>query len=181
MCRQCGADAEAVGCLSYAGCPACKPEVKDGQKWRLSSGDGAAPSTPGIPPSSGRAGYGAKRYPKGTVAASRLCSLVCAVQIIAGTSIKLGQPVEIAKNPIYHIPEEPGGIDRMASIEVPPEAYYKALRRDLAERHPQACPCSAPRRCRQRSVRRLSPPRAHGRPDPGTLGANVDATQRGLE
>ena len=30
-CRQCGAMAEAVGCLSYSGCPSCRPEVKEDQ------------------------------------------------------------------------------------------------------------------------------------------------------
>ena len=48
--------------------------------------------------------------------------------------------MEIAKNPIYHIVEELGGIDRMTSVEVPTERYYEALRQDLGARHPKASP-----------------------------------------
>ena len=73
-------------------------------------------------------------------AASRLASLVCAVQVLAGVAGRVGQPVDIAKNPIYHIVEEPGGIDRMTSVEVPTERYYEALRQDLGTRHPGASP-----------------------------------------
>ena len=59
---------------------------------------------------------------------------------MSGVAGRVGQAVEIAKNPIYHIVEEPGGIDRMTSVEVPTEAYYEALRSDLGERYPQASP-----------------------------------------
>ena len=48
--------------------------------------------------------------------------------------------MDVAKNPIYHIVEDPGGIDRMTSVEVPTERYYEALRRDLGARHPKASP-----------------------------------------
>ena len=48
-CRQCGAGAEAVGCLSYAGCPLYRPEVKEDQGWRRSGVDGTPPSAPGAP------------------------------------------------------------------------------------------------------------------------------------
>ena len=84
------------------------------------------------------AGSVRKCYPKGMTAAHRLCSLVCAVQVLSGG--RAGQALEIAKNPIYHIVEEPGGIDRMTSVEAPTESYYEALRKDLGERYPGASP-----------------------------------------
>ena len=141
-CRQCGAGAEAVGCLSYAGCPSCRPEVKEDQGWRRSGVDGAPPSAPGAPAPSepGKTLRRPKEYPKGSTAVCRLSSLVCAVQLLASVVGRVGQPVDIAKNPIYHIVEEPGGIDRMTSVEVPTERYYEALRQDLGVRHPGASP-----------------------------------------
>jgi hypothetical protein len=39
------------------------------------------------------------------------------------------------KCPVYHIVEQPSGIERMLEVEIPPEAYYEALRQDLEERH----------------------------------------------
>ena len=49
-------------------------------------------------------------------------------------------PIDIAKNPVYHIVEEPGAVERMIEVEIPPESYYKALRKDLAARYPKASP-----------------------------------------
>ena len=73
----------------------------------------------------------------GAVAAGRLCSLVCAVQAMSGAAGRIGQAVEIAKNPIYHIVEEPGGIKHMVDCEVPPEEYYDELLKDMTIRHPK--------------------------------------------
>ena len=42
------------------------------------------------------------------------------------------------KCPVYHIVEQPGGIERMLEVEIPPEAYHEALRRDMEERHSKA-------------------------------------------
>ena len=66
-CRQCGAGAEAVGCLSYSGCPSCRPEVKEDQGWRLSGVDGQEPSAPGAPAPSvpGKHGVQAKGVSEG--------------------------------------------------------------------------------------------------------------------
>ena len=66
-CRQCGASAEAVGCLSYSGCPSCRPEVKEDQGWRLSGVDGQEPSAPGAPAPSvpGKHGVQAKGVSEG--------------------------------------------------------------------------------------------------------------------
>ena len=44
------------------------------------------------------------------------------------------------KCPVYHIVEQPGGIERMLEVEIPPEAYYEALRQDLEECHSKV-PC----------------------------------------
>ena len=87
-CRLCSAGPEAVGCLSYAGCPSCRPEVKESRNWRRYGTDGVTPSAPGAPglSGSGRTGCDRKEYPKGMTAASRLASLVCAVQVLAGVA-----------------------------------------------------------------------------------------------
>ena len=50
------------------------------------------------------------------------------------------EPRDIVKYPVSHIVEEEGGIDRMATTEVPTEEYYQALRADMQKRHGQACP-----------------------------------------
>ena len=42
------------------------------------------------------------------------------------------------RNPVYHIMEEKGGIDRMDAIDIPPEEYYDALRKDMESRFPKA-------------------------------------------
>ena len=46
--------------------------------------------------------------------------------------------VNTAKNPVYHIVEEKGGIDRMNVVDIPPEEHYDALRADMESRHPKA-------------------------------------------
>ena len=46
--------------------------------------------------------------------------------------------VNTVRNPVYHIVEEKGGIDRMNAIDIPPEDYYDALRADMKSRHPKA-------------------------------------------
>jgi len=40
--------------------------------------------------------------------------------------------------PIAHIVEEQGGLDKLAEVETPTEEYYLALRQDMATRHPRA-------------------------------------------
>jgi hypothetical protein len=42
------------------------------------------------------------------------------------------------RNPAFHIVEDPGGIDKMAEVETPPEYYYQKLREDLGRRHSDA-------------------------------------------
>ena len=139
LCRMCGAAAKDVGCLSYAGCAACRPEIKDGDRWKRPDGESATASSSGALPVPVQkvSAETPRRYPKGMNAMGRLCALICAVQVMKGDSSP-GQPVRISKNPIYHIVEEPGGIDRMTAVEVPPEAYYVALRADMVARHPNA-------------------------------------------
>ena len=46
--------------------------------------------------------------------------------------------VSMVKNPVYHIVEEKGGIDRMNAVDIPPEEYYDALRADMESRHAKA-------------------------------------------
>ncbi len=41
----------------------------------------------------------------------------------------------VSSSPVYHIVEQPGSIERMVEVEIPPEAYYEALRADMGERH----------------------------------------------
>ncbi len=40
-----------------------------------------------------------------------------------------------ANCPVYHIVEQPGGIERMVEVEIPPESYYEALRADMGNLH----------------------------------------------
>ena len=39
---------------------------------------------------------------------------------------------------VYHIVEDPGGIEHLVDCEVPAEKYYEALGEDMARRHPKA-------------------------------------------
>ena len=48
------------------------------------------------------------------------------------------EAVDTVRNPVFHIVEEPGGIDRMTEVEIPPEYYYQKLREDLGRRHSAA-------------------------------------------
>ena len=116
--------------------------MKEDQGWRRPGVGGVSPSAPGAPASSEpeKKMIRPKEYPKGCAAVTRLGSLVCAVQLLSGVVGRIGVAVDIAKNPIYHIVEDPGGIDRMTSVEVPTERYYEALRQDLGARHPKASP-----------------------------------------
>ena len=41
-------------------------------------------------------------------------------------------------HPVYHIVEEPGGIEHLVDCECPTEAYYAALEADMKLRHPKA-------------------------------------------
>ena len=43
-----------------------------------------------------------------------------------------------APNHVGHIIEEPGGIRHMVDCEVPPDAYYVELEKDMIRRHPRA-------------------------------------------
>ncbi len=36
--------------------------------------------------------------------------------------------------PVYHIVAQPGGIERIVEVKLPPESYYEALRADLGDR-----------------------------------------------
>jgi hypothetical protein len=45
------------------------------------------------------------------------------------------EAVDTVRNPVFHIVEEPGGIDWMTEVEIPPEYYYQKLREDLGRRH----------------------------------------------
>ncbi len=42
-------------------------------------------------------------------------------------------------NPVMHIVEEPGAVDRLGEM-APSDYYYDRLREDLASRHPKADP-----------------------------------------
>ena len=39
---------------------------------------------------------------------------------------------------VFHIVEQPGAVERMAEVEVPPQYYYTQLREDMEKRHPDA-------------------------------------------
>jgi hypothetical protein len=43
-----------------------------------------------------------------------------------------------SRDPVFHIVEEPGGVEIMADVEVPTEEYYDAFAADLKQRHPKA-------------------------------------------
>jgi len=45
-------------------------------------------------------------------------------------------PVDVILHPVFHIIEEPGGIQHLADCEVPTEEYYTALAADMRARHP---------------------------------------------
>ena len=42
------------------------------------------------------------------------------------------------EHPVYHIVEQPGGVEHMTDCEVPTEEYYDRLTEDLRRRHPKA-------------------------------------------
>ena len=39
---------------------------------------------------------------------------------------------------VYHIVEDPGGIEHLVDCEVPTEKYYEELAKDMRARHPKA-------------------------------------------
>merc|ERR1711994_94264 len=96
-CRQCGAMAEAVGCLSYSGCPSCRPEMKEDQCWRRPGVGEVSSSAPSAPTSSEpvKKMIRPKEYPKGGAAAARLGSLVCVVQFVSGLVGRVGWGVGV--------------------------------------------------------------------------------------
>ena len=51
---------------------------------------------------------------------------------------QVGKGNDLTKYGLYHIVEEPGGIEWVAEVETPTEYYYDALRKDLGERFPKA-------------------------------------------
>jgi len=58
----------------------------------------------------------------------------------AGSPFIAERAVNVITHPVFHIVEEPGGIEHMTDCECPTEAYYEALALDMKKRHPKAVP-----------------------------------------
>ena len=51
------------------------------------------------------------------------------------------ETVDTVTHPVFHIIEEPGGIEHLADCMCPTEEYYDALAADMRKRHPKASKC----------------------------------------
>ena len=140
QCRQCGAGMQACGLLTYAGCQDCRPE----------SPKNVAARKPG------RGGAAGSLLARSAIAFAALMS-TCGPDVSTGSqqlseprSDRTGPAASAASetrkgpdpltHPVFHIVEEPGGIERLTDIECPTEEYYDALAKDMRERHPNASP-----------------------------------------
>ena len=101
-CRQCGAGPDQVEVLRYAGCTVCT-----GTRVRRARQGAVAASMRPAPCAA-----------PGEVSRS-LWKLVGTLGVLCGSM----QAVNTMTNPVYHIVEEPGAIERMAEVEVPTEHY----------------------------------------------------------
>ena len=107
-CRQCGAGPGEVEVRGYSGCASCH----GGPMNRCEARQQAVLAL--SKPDAGR---------------ERPLWAMAPCSVAAGTEDR-----DTRKCPVYHIVEQPGGIERMLEVEIPPEAYYEALRQDLEER-----------------------------------------------
>ena len=55
---------------------------------------------------------------------------------VAATTMMMA--VDTISHLVFHIVEEPGGVEHLADAECPTEEYYEALRQDMRARHPDA-------------------------------------------
>ena len=128
-CAACGA-APSAGCeLSYSGCISCRPERRFEPGPQRSGPAGVAP----------RATRAGRTRLQGIMGRALLA--LAAVQTVSDGQYHpaaAAHPVNVREHPVYHIVEEPGGIEHMVDCEMPTEEYYGALSADMAQRHPKA-------------------------------------------
>ena len=58
----------------------------------------------------------------------------------AGSPSTAERAVNVITHPVFHIVEEPGGVEHMTDCECPTEAYYEALGSDMKKSRPKASP-----------------------------------------
>ena len=67
-------------------------------------------------------------------------AVASATSFLVNSPTMQGKPLDAIYNPVYHIVEEPGGIDWLHEVDTPSEEYYSLLREDMGKRHPSADP-----------------------------------------
>ena len=147
VCAECQAT-ECLTAMSYAGCSDCRseademrraasdPEAEVVQLAGSLSEDPVESSVASVLVSKPSRGLGSKVVARGLMMFSALSVCLRDAEGVTHPGLPRGAPkaADVIEHPIFHIVEEPGGIDYMTDCEVPTEEYYDALFSDMKKR-----------------------------------------------